>query len=46
VSVNGNETAISINTVPASLANDQMRAAWMLQRGCAPQAEALLRASK
>jgi hypothetical protein len=46
VSVNGNETAISISTVPASLANDQMRAAWMLQKGCAPQAEALLRASK
>ncbi|MBS0273174.1 MAG: hypothetical protein JSR55_01965 [Proteobacteria bacterium] len=46
VSVNGNETAISISTVPASLANDQMRAAWMLQKGCGPQAEALLRASR
>jgi hypothetical protein len=46
VSVNGNETAIAINTVPASLANDQMRAAWMLQKGCGPQAEALLRAAK
>jgi hypothetical protein len=46
VSVNGNETAITIATVPASLANDQMRAAWMLQKGCGPQAEALLRASK
>ena len=46
VSVNGNETAIAINSVPASLSNDQMRAAWMLQKGCGPQAEALLRASK
>lgn len=46
VSVNGNEMAVAINTVPASLANDQMRAAWMLQKGCGPQAEALLRASK
>jgi hypothetical protein len=46
VSVNGNETAIAINSVPASLASDQMRAAWMLQKGCGPQAEALLRASK
>jgi hypothetical protein len=45
VSVNGNETAISISTVPASLANDQMRAAWMLQKGCVSQAGALLRAS-
>lgn len=46
VSVNGNETAISVTTVPASLSNDQMRAAWMIQKGCGPQAEALLRASR
>jgi hypothetical protein len=46
VSVNGNETAITITTVPAALSNDQMRAAWMLQKGCSPQAEALLRASR
>jgi len=46
VSVSGNETAIAINTVPAALSTDQMRAAWMLQKGCAPQAEALLRASR
>lgn len=46
VSVNGSETAIAINSVPALLANDQMRAAWMLQKGCGPQAEALLRAAK
>lgn len=46
ISVNGNETAVSISSVPASLSTDQMRAAWMLQKGCGPQAEALLRASK
>jgi hypothetical protein len=46
ISMNGNETAVSITTVPASLSNDQMRAAWMLQKGCGPQAEALLRASR
>jgi len=46
VSVNGSESAVSISTVPATLSTDQMRAAWMLQKGCNPQAEALLRASK
>ena len=46
ISVNGNESAVAISTVPASLSTDQMRAAWMLQKGCAPQAEALLRASR
>ena len=44
--VNGNETPVSIATVPKSLANAQMRAAWMLQKGCTPQAEALMRASR
>jgi hypothetical protein len=46
VIVNGNETPVSITTVPKALANDQMRAAWMLQKGCTPQAEALMRASR
>jgi hypothetical protein len=46
VAVNGSESAISISTVPSVLTTDQMRAAWMLQKGCGPQAEALLRASK
>ena len=38
----GSEYALTVNTVPSSLANDQMRAAWMLQKRCAAQAEALL----
>ncbi|MGN6514289.1 MAG: hypothetical protein ACTHLR_00430 [Rhizomicrobium sp.] len=46
IAVNGSESAISVSTVPSVLTNDQMRAAWMLQKGCTPQAEALLRASK
>jgi hypothetical protein len=46
ISVNGSESAISISTVPSLLSTDQMRAAWMLQKGCTPQAEALLRASR
>jgi len=43
VAINGVETAMTIDTVPSALANDSMRAAWMIQKGCAPQAEALLR---
>ncbi len=39
----GTEYALAVSTVPASLANDQMRAAWMVQKGCEAQAEALLR---
>jgi hypothetical protein len=46
VVVNGTETPISIATVPKSLSTDQMRAAWMLQKGCTPQVEALVRASR
>ena len=42
----GSDYALSVNTVPASLANDQMRAAWMVQKGCEAQAEALLRPHK
>jgi hypothetical protein len=38
----GTEYALAVNTVPSSLANDQMRAAWMLQKGCQQQAEALV----
>jgi len=42
----GTDYALAVATVPASLANDSMRAAWMVQKGCEAQAEALLRASK
>jgi hypothetical protein len=39
----GSEYALAVNTVPTNLANDEMRAAWMLQKHCEQQAEALLR---
>ena len=40
------EQAISVNVVPAVLETDAMRAAWMAERGCTEQAEAVLRASR
>ena len=43
VSVDGAEFAIAVSTVPASLASDAMRAAWMADKGCEAQAEALAR---
>jgi hypothetical protein len=42
----GSEYALAVNEVPASLGNDSMRAAWMVQKGCEAQAEALLRLRK
>ena len=46
VSYGGADYALAVATVPASLANDSMRAAWMVQKGCEAQAEALLRPRK
>jgi len=46
IALNGSESAISITTIPAVLTTDKMRAAWMIQKGCDRQAEALLRAAK
>jgi len=43
VTLDGNETAIAVNTVPTALANDEQRAAWMADKGCEAQAEALAR---
>jgi hypothetical protein len=43
VSLGGVESAITVNTVPSGLASDDMRAAWMVRKGCGRQAEALLR---
>jgi hypothetical protein len=45
VQLNGNESAVTVNTVPSTLSTDQMRAAWMIQRGCTAQAEALIRSA-
>ncbi len=44
VVLDGAESAITVNTVPAALSNDRMRAAWMATKGCEAQAEALLSA--
>jgi len=46
VSINGVESAMTISTVPASLANDKARHTWMLLKGCTPQADALLRTAR
>ena len=46
VNYGGADYALAVATVPASLANDDMRAAWMVQKGCEAQAEALLRPRK
>jgi hypothetical protein len=43
VVLDGTQSSLTVNNVPAVLANDEMRAAWMAQRGCVLQAEALLR---
>jgi hypothetical protein len=42
----GSEYALAVSTVPANLANNPMREAWMVQKGCEAQAEALARSSK
>jgi hypothetical protein len=46
VNYGGSDYALAVATVPAGLANDSMRAAWMVQKGCDAQADALVRASK
>jgi len=38
---NDEEFAISMTLLPATLTNDDMRAAWMAEKGCEAQAEAL-----
>jgi len=42
----GTEYALAVSTVPTSLDNDSMRVAWMVQKGCEAQAEALARLGK
>jgi len=46
VTLNGTESAVKVENVPASLTTDQMRTAWLADKGCEAQAEALLRAAK
>jgi hypothetical protein len=43
VSMNGDQSAIIVSMLPASLATDDMRTAWMLNKGCEAQAEAMVR---
>lgn len=43
VSLDKAETAMTVNAVPPVLSNNSMRAAWMAEKGCEAQAEALLR---
>ena len=43
VTLDDMQAALTVNNVPAVLANDSMRAAWMAEKGCDAQAEALLR---
>jgi hypothetical protein len=42
----GSDYALAVSTVPSRLANDSMRVAWMVQKGCEAQAEALARLGK
>ncbi len=44
VALNGVEVAIRLHDVPGTLLNDSMRMAWMVDKGCEQQAEALSRA--
>jgi hypothetical protein len=44
--LNGEEFAISMTLLPAVLINDDMRAAWMANKGCEAQAEALAKTGK
>src|SRR5476649_2059098 len=43
VNFNGNESAVTIVQVPATLTNAEMRAGWMAARRCEQQAQALLK---
>ena len=43
VTIGGTQSSLTVAAVPAILNNDSMRAAWMAEKGCESQAEALLR---
>jgi len=46
IDFNGDEFAITTTLLPASLTNDDMRAAWMANKGCEQQAEALVKTGR
>ena len=37
------QAAVTINAVPVTLGSDEMRASWLIEKGCLAQARALLR---
>jgi hypothetical protein len=43
VNIDQQEFVITLTTVPTSITNDFIRAAWMLEKGCVQQADALLK---
>ena len=43
IDMNGDRHAVSVVSVPQALASDEMRAAWLANKGCEAQARALLR---
>lgn len=42
----GRPVAVTLNTIPHAVSNDRMQAAWMLEKGCVAQAEALLKTTR
>jgi len=42
-SFGGNEVAVTVNVLPPALGNARMQAAWMLEKGCVAQAQALIK---
>jgi hypothetical protein len=42
VGLDETESAITVNSIPGAVSSDAMRAAWMIEKGCQAQAEALL----
>lgn len=46
VTLNGAQSAMKVESVPATLANNSVRAAWLVGKECEAQAQALLRAEK
>ena len=42
-SFGGNPVAVTVNVLPPALGNTRMQAAWMIEKGCVAQAEALMK---
>jgi hypothetical protein len=46
ITLNGAQSAMKVESIPASLSNDSVRAAWLAGKDCEAQARALLRTGK